>query len=171
VDVSPRNENPGTITIQGFWESDILTPVRYPEENITCFLSNRDITLTANPKDGYQFEYWEFSLWPQDLNESTDRTSNPITFRNINYDYPDSNYARVITAHFTRIAGPPPAPQNVSFVQKCWHEVSPSGLKLKRFFSNLDTSSEQTGGIMCENGPPSSSSEHMMSPPRSGQEA
>jgi rhodanese-related sulfurtransferase len=140
VDVSPRNENPGTITIQGFWESDILTPVRYPEENITCFLSNRDITLTANPKDGYQFEYWEFSLWPQDLNESTDRTSNPITFRNINYDYPDSNYARVITAHFTRIAGPPPAPQNVEatdgqhtgMVVITWSSVAADSYKIYR---------------------------------------
>jgi hypothetical protein len=86
VDVSPRNENPGTITLDGFYPNDEITPTSYPEENITCFSTNNYLALTANSKDGYRFEYWEFSLWPPDLNENADRTSNPITFKNINYD-------------------------------------------------------------------------------------
>jgi len=64
--------------------------------------------LTANPASGYQFQEWEFSVWPDDLSETSDKYSNPITFENKRID--DYNSARVITAHFTADGSDPPDP-------------------------------------------------------------
>ena len=82
MDVSPRNA--GTITLEGE-EGDVREPTIYPtpyDEPIDCFDRNEVITMTANPKAGYQFDYWEFNYWPEDLNENLDKTSNPLTFTN-----------------------------------------------------------------------------------------
>jgi len=109
VDVSPHGA--GTITLEYRIDyGEPLTPSSYPEEGITCFKSNNDLMLTANPASGYQFQEWEFSLWPADLSSFSDKTSNPIIFRNTTDDYPDSNYTRVITAHFTTDGSDPPDP-------------------------------------------------------------
>jgi len=106
VDVSPHGA--GTITLEGFYENDTQTPTYYPKEDITCFSSNQDITLTANPASGYQFQEWEFSVWPDDLSETSDKYSNPITFEN--QRIAQDNPARIITAHFTTDGSDPPDP-------------------------------------------------------------
>ena len=98
--------------MEGYWET--ITPTSYPKENITCFADNNNITITANPKGGYQFVEWEFSLWPPDLAEDRDKTANPLTFRNTNTDYPDNEYVRIINAHFTPISAPPPTVENLN---------------------------------------------------------
>lgn len=83
----------------------------FPTENITCFMSNRNITVTAYPASGYQFQEWEFSVWPDDLSETSDKYSNPITFETQRIeDANDDNPARFITAHFTTDGSNPPPP-------------------------------------------------------------
>ncbi len=97
---------------------DYKTPTSYPSETYTCFHSNEIVTLTAIPKNGFQFRYWDFNYWPSDLDERTDKTSSLISFANtfLLYDgHDDVTYddPREITAYFEAVAAPPQAPENV----------------------------------------------------------
>ena len=113
MDVNP--ENTGTIKLEGA-QGDVKEPTIYPTPYIDCFDRNEQVTITAFPKSGYQFNYWEFNYWPQDLNENIDKTSNPLSFINsylVDGGYTDDWYAiRAITAHFT-LSSSPPAPEDV----------------------------------------------------------
>ena len=112
--VSPRNA--GTIMLQGT-SGDIQEPDYYPSSVITCFHINEMITITAKGAGGYQFQQWDFNYWPLDRDERTDKTSNPLSFKNtflLNDGYGESyNDVRTITAYFVADASPPQTPKNI----------------------------------------------------------
>ena len=119
MDVSPSGA--GTIRLDGSYSDDFIEQVVYPtpaNDPISCFKINETITLTAKSASGYQFQYWNFNYWPKDLNESSDKTSNPLSFKNtfLKDDGYADEYAdiRTITAYFTRSTVAPLTPENVA---------------------------------------------------------